>query len=146
MTAKNNWKGKSFLSWTDIESQVHVLCTKIKKTSFEFDAISTISRGGLVPARLVADYFDIKKILVDTKKISRRTLFVDDIYDSGNTFKKIFEVVDEPGNFLYATLMARTGVKYPKQLVYAKKTIGSEYVVFPWDKSEYQRAHKSIKD
>ncbi|MHB8603168.1 MAG: phosphoribosyltransferase [Nitrosotalea sp.] len=146
MTSKNNWKGKSFLSWSDIESQVQVLCTNIKKTSFEFDAISTISRGGLIPARLVADNFDIKKILVDGKKISGRTLFVDDIYDSGDTFKKIFQIVADPRNFLYATLMARTGVLYPKQLVYAKKTLGSEYVVFPWDKSEYEMAHKSIKD
>lgn len=146
MTSKNNWKGESFLSWPDIESQVKILCAKIKKTGFEFDTIGTVSRGGLVPARLVADNFDIKKIFVDRKKISGRTLFVDDIYDSGDTFKKIFQIVEEPGNFLYATLMARTGVKYPKQLVYAKKTLGSEYVVFPWDKSEYERTHKSIKD
>lgn len=146
MTSKNNWKGESFLSWPDIESQVKILCAKIKKTGFEFDTIGTVSRGGLVPARLVADNFDIKKIFVDRKKISRRTLFVDDIYDSGDTFKKIFQIVEGPGNFLYATLMARTGVKYPKQLVYAKKTLGSEYVVFPWDKSEYERTHKSIKD
>lgn len=146
MTSKNNWKGESFLSWPDIESQVKILCAKIKKTGFEFDTIGTVSRGGLVPARLVADNFDIKKIFVDRKKISGRTLFVDDIYDSGDTFKKIFQIVEEPGNFLYATLMARTGVKYPKQLVYAKKTLGSEYVVFPWDKSEYEMTHKSIKD
>lgn len=146
MTSKNNWKGESFLSWPDIESQVKILCAKIKKTGFEFDTIGTVSRGGLVPARLVADNFDIKKIFVDRKKISGRTLFVDDIYDSGDTFKKIFQIVEEPGNFLYATLMARTGVKYPKHLVYAKKTLGSEYVVFPWDKSEYERTHKSIKD
>lgn len=146
MTLKNNWKGKSFLSWYDIESQVQILCTKIKKTGFEFDDIATVSRGGLVPARLVADNFDIKKILVDKKKISGRTLFVDDIYDSGDTFKKIFKTVEKPGNFLYATLMARTGVSYPKQLVYAKKTHGSEYVVFPWDQLESKRVHKSIKD
>lgn len=146
MTSKNSWKGESFLSWHDIESQVKILCVKIKKTGFEFDAIGTVSRGGLVPARLVADYFDIKKILVDKKKISGRTLFVDDIYDSGDTFKKIFKTIEKPGNFLYATLMARTGIPYPKQLVYSKKTLGSEYVVFPWDKSEYERVQKSIKD
>lgn len=143
MTAKNAWKGKSFLKWSDIDSQIHTLCARIKKSGFEFDKIATVSRGGLVPARLVADNFDIKKILVDKKNISEKTLFVDDIYDSGDTFKKIFPMVDRPENFLYATLMARAGVKYPEQLVYAKKTHGSEYVVFPWDKLEFERKHKS---
>ncbi|HET7337347.1 MAG TPA: phosphoribosyltransferase [Candidatus Nitrosotalea sp.] len=146
MTSKNAWEGKSFLTWSDINSQVRVLCTKIKKSGFEFDKIATVSRGGLVPARLVADNFDIKKILVDRKKIPKKTLFVDDIYDSGDTFKKIFPKVDKQANFLYATIIARTGVRYPKQLVYAKKTRGSEYVVFPWDTLEFERKHKQIKD
>ncbi len=146
MTSKNNWKGKSFLTWPDIESQVQILSDKIKKTGFEFDTIATVSRGGLVPARLVADNFDVKKILVDKKKIPGKTLFVDDIYDSGDTFKKILQIVDKPEKFLYATIIARKGTKYPKQLVYGTKTLGSEYVVFPWDKIEYARAHKPTKD
>lgn len=139
MVSANNWKGKSSLTWSDIESQVKVLVTKIRKTGFEFDTIATVSRGGLVPARLVADHFDVKKILIDKNKILPRTLFVDDIYDSGNTFNRIFPLVLEQKNFLYATLVARKGMKYPKQLVYAKKTRGQEYVVFPWDKLESNR-------
>ncbi|HEU5222038.1 MAG TPA: phosphoribosyltransferase [Candidatus Nitrosotalea sp.] len=139
MVSANNWKGKSSLTWSDIESQVKVLVTKIRKTGFEFDTIATVSRGGLVPARLVADHFDVKKILIDKNKILPRTLFVDDIYDSGDTFNRIFPLVLEQKNFLYATLVARKGMKYPKQLVYAKKTIGQEYVVFPWDKLESNR-------
>ena len=139
MASANNWKGKSSLTWSDIESQVKVLVTKIRKTGFEFDTIATVSRGGLVPARLVADHFDVKKILIDKNKILPRTLFVDDIYDSGDTFNRIFPLVLEQKNFLYATLVARKGMKYPKQLVYAKKTRGQEYVVFPWDKLESNR-------
>lgn len=146
MVSKNNWKGKSNFTWSDIESQVTVLATKIRKSGFEFDKIATVSRGGLVPARLVADHFNIKKILVDKNKIPPRTLFVDDIYDSGNTFNRMFPLITEPENFLYATLVARKGMKYPKQLVYAKKTLGQEYVVFPWDKLESKRESKHIKD
>ena len=146
MTSKNNWKGKSNLTWSDIESQVKVLVTKIRKTGFEFDKIATVSRGGLVPARLVADHFNIKKILVDKNKIPSRTLFVDDIYDSGDTFNRIFPLVLEPKNFLYATLVARKGMKYPKQLVHATKTRGQEYIVFPWDRLQPNRNSKIIKD
>jgi len=146
LVSKNNWKGKSGLTWSDIESQVAVLVTKIRKSCFEFDTIATVSRGGLVPARLVADHFNIKKIRVDKNKISPRTLFVDDIYDSGDTFDKTLTQVLEPKNFLYATLFARKGMKYPKQLVYAKKTMGQEYVVFPWDRLESNRDSKITKD
>jgi len=146
LVSTNNWKGKSYLTWSDIESQVKVLVTKIRKNGFEFDKIATVSRGGMVPARLVADHFDIKKILVDKNKISPRTLFVDDIYDSGDTFNRVFPLVLEPKNFLYATLIARKGMEYPQQLVYAKKTQGQEYVVFPWDKLESNRNSKHIKD
>ncbi|HEX5358814.1 MAG TPA: phosphoribosyltransferase [Candidatus Nitrosotalea sp.] len=146
MVSENNWKGKSYLTWSDIESQVKVLVAKIRKNGFEFDTIATVSRGGLVPARLVADHFDIKKILVDKNKIPPRTLFVDDIYDSGDTFNRILSLVLEPESFLYATLLARKDMKYPKQLVYAKKTLGQEYVVFPWDKLESHRNSRHIKD
>lgn len=146
LTSKNYWKGKSLMTWSDIESCVERVSGVIEKTGFEFDKIATVSRGGLVPARLIADHFNIKKILVDKKIISKRTLFVDDIYDSGDTFRKIIPHVQDPKNFVYATLIARKGIPYPKQLVYAKKTRGKEYVVFPWDRLESQHATKSLKD
>jgi len=136
---RSNWKGKHELTWADIDYQVKILVDKIKKTGFEFDKITTVARGGLIPARLVADQFNIKKILVDRSKIYGKTLFVDDIYDTGNTFKKVISRVIDKKNFVFATLVARKGIKYPKQLVYAKKTIDREYVVFPWDKLEYNR-------
>lgn len=138
--AKRDWKGKSNLTWKDIESYVEILSDNIKKTGFEFDRIATVSRGGLVPARLIADHFNIKKILVDKNVIPERTLFVDDIYDSGDTFKRIIPLVKEPKDFVYAALVVRKGVSFPKQLVYAKKTRGREYVVFPWDRLESKRA------
>ena len=143
---KKNWKGKSNLAWKEIESYVLILSDKIKKSGFEFDRIATVSRGGLVPARLIADHFNIKKIRIDKKKIPKRTLFVDDIYDSGDTFKRISPLVKDHENFVYATLVARKGVKYPKNLIYAKKTHGKEYVVFPWDKLEFERTKKDTKD
>lgn len=141
MITKKDWKGSSYLTWKEIEQLVLSLVKKIEKTNFEFDKIATVSRGGLVPARLVADYFNIKTIQVDKKKILQRTLFVDDIYDSGYTFRRIFPRVEYPKKFLYATLVARKDVQYPKSLVYGMKTHGCEYIVFPWDRLEFERTH-----
>ncbi|MEC4848529.1 MAG: phosphoribosyltransferase [Nitrosarchaeum sp.] len=127
------------VTWTDIEQLTKLLSKKILEYSKRFSSISTVSRGGLVPARLLADHLGIDTILVDKNKISSDSLFVDDIYDSGKTFKKILQKVDDPSDFVYATLFARKDKKYPKQLVYAQKTKGVEYIVFPWDALEYKR-------
>ena len=127
------------ISWTEIETLVELLSKKVMAMSKDFSSISTISRGGLVPARLLADHMGVDTILVDKNKIPADSLFVDDIYDSGNTFKKILPKIMDPSNFVYATLFARRGKKYPKQLVYSKKTKGNEYIVYPWDKLEYKR-------
>ena len=138
-----DYSGQVAFSWQEIESLVEVLCTKIRQIGFKFNQIATVTRGGLVPARLVADIFDIKKILVDQNNIPPNTLFVDDIYDTGDTFKEIFPKVDIPESFVYATLIARKGKTYPKQLIYAQTTMGMEYVVFPWDKLEHSRKEKT---
>jgi hypothetical protein len=130
------------VSWSEIEKLTKILSQKIISLNQEFSSISTISRGGLVPARLLADHLGLDKILVDLKKIPSDSIFVDDIYDSGNTFKKIINKVDDPSNFVYATLFARRGKKYPKQLIFAKKTTDNSYVVYPWDKLEYKRLSK----
>ncbi|HSA76956.1 MAG TPA: phosphoribosyltransferase [Nitrosarchaeum sp.] len=127
------------VTWTDVERLTKLLSKKILESSKKFSIISTVSRGGLIPARLLADHLGIDTILVDENKISSNSLFVDDIYDSGKTFKKIIQKVTTPSDFVYATLFARIGKKYPKQLVFAQKTKGAEYIVFPWDALEYKR-------
>lgn len=140
MVLKNSDTQK--VSWSEVEKLVKVLTEKISSMPRDFSSISTITRGGLVPSRLLADHLGIDTILVDQKKISSDSIFVDDIYDSGNTFKKIINKVDSPSNFVYVTLFARRGKKYPKQLIFAKKTNTSSYLVYPWDKLEYKRLKK----
>ena len=127
------------ISWTRIELLAKHLSEKILLTSRDFQSISTISRGGLVPARLVADRLGINEILVDKNKIPNDSLFIDDIYDSGDTFKKILTKAENPPSLVYATLFARKGKKYPKQLIYASQTKGTEYIVYPWDRYEHKR-------
>ena len=130
------------VSWSEIESLVEKLSKNILKLSRTFSSITTISRGGLIPSRLLADALGIKKILVDQKMISSNSLFVDDIYDSGKTFYDTLQNVDNSSKFVFATLFARRGMKYPDQLVYAEKTFDDSYVVFPWDKLEFQNSLK----
>ena len=130
------------VDWNDIESLVGRLSKNILKLSRHFSSITTVSRGGLIPSRLLADALGIKKILVDQKMISSNSLFVDDIFDSGKTFYDTLPNVDNSSKFVFATLFARRGMKYPDQLVYAETTFDDSYVVFPWDKLEFQNSLK----
>ena len=140
MTKKDSESQK--VTWSEVEKLMKVLADKVSGLQREFSSITTISRGGLVPARLLADHLGINIIVVDPKKISSDSIFVDDIYDSGTTFKKIINRVDHPSDLVYVTLFARRGKKYPKQLIFAKKTNTNSYIVYPWDKLEYKRLKK----
>jgi len=131
---------EQYVSWSEIDSIVKILSDTIAKSSRKFSSISTLSRGGLVPSRLLADHLGIKKILVDEKTISSDSLFVDDIYDSGMTFDSIIPKVDDSSKLFFVTLFARRGKKYPSQLIYGKMTDNEAYVVFPWDKLEFERS------
>ena len=133
---------KQDVSWNDIEILIDILSQNILKLSRNFSSITTLSRGGLVPSRLLADALGIKKILVDQKIVNSDSLFVDDIFDTGKTFSNVFSNVDDPSKFLYATLFARRGMKYPEQLLYAEKTLDDSYVIFPWDKFEFENLLK----
>ena len=130
------------VDWTNIESLVGKLSENILKLPRTFSSITTLSRGGLIPSRLLADSLGIKTILVDQKIISSDSLFVDDIFDTGKTFYDVFANVDNSSKFVFATLFARRGMKYPEQLIYAEKTFDDSYVVFPWDKLEYEQSLK----
>ena len=125
------------VGWNDIEYLVQTLSENILKLHRSFSSITTLSRGGLVPSRLLADKLGIKKISVDQNDVYSDSLFVDDIFDSGKTFDDVFSKVDQPSNFVFATLFARRGMTYPSQLIYGDKTIDDSYVVFPWDKLEF---------
>jgi hypoxanthine phosphoribosyltransferase len=130
------------VNWIDIEEIIKKLSKSILELNRSFSSITTISRGGLIPSRLIADALNIKKIYVDQNNISSDSLFVDDIFDSGKTFKDIFLHVDDCSKFIFATLYARRGMTYPEQLIYGEKTFDNSYVVFPWDKLEFKNSNK----
>ncbi|TBR06918.1 MAG: phosphoribosyltransferase [Candidatus Nitrosotenuis sp.] len=127
-----------------MESCTAVLVKKVLDKGFSFSSISTVSRGGLVPARLVADRLGIKQILIDEDVIPADSLFVDDIYDTGETFRRIIEKADSQDSLVYATLFARKKEHYPKQLVYAELTKGDEYIIYPWDRFEHGTSKSQI--
>jgi hypoxanthine phosphoribosyltransferase len=126
------------VNWNDIEEIIKKLSECILELNRTFSSITTVSRGGLIPSRLIADALNIQKIHVDQNKILSDSLFIDDIFDSGKTFNDVLLRVDDDSKFIFATLYARRGMTYPEQLIYGEKTLDNSYVVFPWDKLEFK--------
>jgi len=131
-----------YVSWNDIENTVQLVSKKISKLSKNFSSISTISRGGLIPSRLLADSLGIEKIFVDQETISSDSLFVDDIFDTGKTYSDIISKVSNSSEITFATLFVRRGVTFPEQIIYGQQTFDDSYVVFPWDKFEFEKTLK----
>ncbi|MGB1666010.1 MAG: phosphoribosyltransferase, partial [Nitrosopumilus sp.] len=101
-----------YLTWIDIENSVQIVSKKILNLSKNFSSISTVSRGGLIPSRLLADSLGIEKIFVDQKTISSESLVVDDIFDTGKTFSNLLSKASNPSEFTFVTLFARRGMNF----------------------------------
>ena len=112
-----------YVSWNDIENTVQIVSKKISKLSKNFSSISTVSRGGLIPSRLLADSLGIEQIFVDQKTISSDSLFVDDIFDTGKTYSDIISKVSNSSEITFATLFVRRGVTFPEPVSYTHLTL-----------------------
>lgn len=135
----------SSVSWADVEKFSTKIANQLKNK--EIDCIVAVNRGGLIPARLIADKLNVKRITIhnawDKIKVPNNTIIVDDIYDSGKTYKEIMESNKSYKECIFATLLLRVGKKAPENLVYAVVTEDNSYINFPWEKMELKKSLKS---
>ncbi|MFN3527886.1 MAG: TIGR00725 family protein [Candidatus Altarchaeaceae archaeon] len=141
------------LSWNDIER----MCKKLKeKINFDADIIVGISRGGLVPARILSDLLDIKnleiikiesytgigtkkepkitrELLIDIK--DKNVLLVDDVADTGESLilAKEYLLKKFPKNLKIATLHYKPKSKIIPDY-YVEET--EKWIIYPWEKNE----------
>ncbi len=149
-----------FVDWGDIEEAVATVSSRIEESGFRPDVIIGIIRGGLVPARLVADRIGVDEIATMDIKLykgvglrgerpylrqpplldlfNKRVLIVDDVSDTGLTLQLAVEAVN-----LYMPAEVRTATLYIKPWTdfvpdyYAVST--RSWIVFPWERGEYER-------
>lgn len=140
---------KYYITWEEFHRDVKALAQKIK-SSGNYNKIIAISRGGLLPAGILAYELDIRnsqainissydnnydrrpdeKIEIDYNigEVDEKTLVVDDLSDSGRTFRIMRERLPE----------ARFVSVYVKEAgkevvdIYSRQ-IPDQWVVFPWD-------------
>lgn len=132
-----------YCSWIEIEYMIKALATKIQKSNKEYDIVLGITNGGIVPATLMARELDIKHIqfIPVRNKIlhkhemprlyrDKKYLVVDEIYDTGYTFRKVFHALNTI-DCDFAFLVSR----YAETSILAGKILNhSKYVIFPWER------------
>ena len=135
-----------FLSYHDIHTDCIELAKKIKK-KYKPEKLILISRGGLIPGSIIANYLGIQdvdvialKTYADRKrskeikvykriKSEKKLVVIDGLVDSGETAKIVKEMMP---NSKFVVLYAKTSGKKQADLhLYDFKD--SDWLVFPWE-------------
>lgn len=149
------------ISWQKFERDCLVLSKKLK--DLKIDKIVAISRGGLVAARIfsdlleiaishitIASYQNIEKLKepviteVPTKTFEDETiLIVDEVSDSGKTFKRAFSYFKNfPVRKIYTlSLYIKSKTKFVPDF-YQKKI--NAWIIFPYEVKETATAFKKM--
>jgi len=147
-----------YLTMDDISKMVHDLWDRIKKSGFKPDCLIGISRGGLIPVRILSDisnindvyivgvkyYQDIedkKKKPIITQDVNEKNvkgkivLFVDDVSDTGESIRFIVDHLKKKGIKQLKTLTLHykpwSVFKPDYYLVTTKK-----WIIYPWEEME----------
>ena len=147
-----------FISWNDLEYYCDKIYTQMLKDDCKPDCIIGLLRGGIVPARIFSDHFNIlidffaldvklytgvnrrmekAKIKAFDGDVKGKILVVDDIYDSGKTMEVVLEHL-KGKEVTTATIFWKESAKN-KPDYYAEVAKENEWIVFPFEMAEFNR-------
>jgi hypoxanthine phosphoribosyltransferase len=145
-------KGEWHITWQEIHNATRALAQTIKDANFNPTTIVAVAKGGIIPAGILLQFFpqahfvvlrvesyDKKEqgeVLIHNPEVLtfvdfRRTLVVDDICDSGNTFQAIDNLFP---SMRYAAIFRRSA--NPKQFHCYSGWLATEdsWLNFPWER------------
>ena len=134
---------KFYVTWEEIEELVDLLCLQIVRSGYQITDIYGLQRGGLIPAVLISHKLGIP---MTKGTISPTTLIVDDICDSGETFKKIFQTYQTeysfPFNLKFACLHFKPHTSHFNPEFSANKFFSDAWISYPRERED----SKTIQD
>jgi hypoxanthine phosphoribosyltransferase len=133
-----------FYSWTKMEYLTKILSRKINNSAKKYDCVLAITNGGIIPAKLLARDLHIELIQlipVRHKAIiksemphlvtNKKYLVVDDIFDSGDTYRKVLQATNG-FSCDFAFFISRYKTDY--DITVAKILNHHKWIIFPWEK------------
>jgi hypoxanthine phosphoribosyltransferase len=158
---------KTFLTWEDMEQSVDNINSKLTKLNFKPDVLICVGRGGMIPTRLLSDYYLSSEVIFlpyrtyevggysQTKvdpyiSISmiesiinfKNILLVDDISDSGNTLVRCKKMLQLRATATLKEISIITCTTISKT-IWIPDAAGiilenENWIVFPWEKKEFK--------
>lgn len=146
------------VSWRDIENWSKDVVRRVASSGYQPEIVVGLARGGLVPARLISDYLNIKDLyavktehwgvtatpdgqakLAQGLQVSiegKKVLVVDDITDTGQSLRLAVEHIKahKPAEVRSATLLHITHSKYVPD--YYSQEVPEDrwtWFIFPWN-------------
>lgn len=132
-------KPKLFYTWQEFDKDIDSLAKKLKKEKIK--NILAIPRGGYVLAVALSHRLNIPILWQESewwKTISKNTLVVDDICDSGKTLQKLFRELDLP-KCKTAVLFWRQNDKFEPDFFADELLDKLVWVVMPWETKKSSR-------
>jgi hypoxanthine phosphoribosyltransferase len=127
---------KLYYNWEEVEELVDLLAQQIIKSGRQIKYIFGLQRGGLIPAVLLSHKLGIP---MTQNPNSPNILIVDDICDSGETFKEFF--LEYPHS-IFACLHFKPHTSCFKPEFSSNKFFSDAWIVYPWEKKD----SKTIQD
>ena len=146
---------KKYYTYNEIHGFCENLARRLKGK--QFDSVVGVSRGGLIPATIIAEHLNIrhlrtmgvhsyklnglgkrsKSVLYQSCSpyLSGRVLVIDDISDTGNTFKFLkdhFSRNNSIDEIVTCSLFVRRSSSFIPDY-YHTDIIGKDWIVFPWE-------------
>ena len=149
-----------WVTWEDVENWTLSLAEKVRSSNFEPDAIVAIARGGLCPARILADALDVNLVFsfkvehwgstatrtrneavilqrLTNEVRGKRVLLVDDIVDTGKSLKAGKKHVEEVGAREVKTAAMQWIVNSEFEPdFYGVKVEEWAWFIYPWNRVE----------
>ena len=143
---------KEYILWDEVKSLSDELAQKIKSHCEDLSSATlvAVSRGGLVPAQLIAYKLNIKDIRImklasysdknersnivdsstDRLYDGRNVYVIDDLADSGETIRYIRQ--NYPSSNI-CTMLVKTCCSHAPDITTSKVVEEGTWLVFPWD-------------
>ena len=146
----NRYTSDIFISWDELHRDTRELCLQLLERNDPFERIVAVTRGGLIPAAVVARELDLR--LVDTICVvsyhgeqaqqqseaevlkapdgdGEGCLLIDDLVDTGRTASKIRERMPKA---FFATVYAKPA-GLPCTDLCIREIPQTTWIRFPWD-------------
>ena len=144
------------ITWNKIEKCIEKTGNEIKDRGIKPDCIISIFKGGMIPSRLMSDFFNIQdiypifakyydgtrklnsvKVLPFTYNVEKKNILLcDDIFDTGGTINEVLKVLEarKPNRISTCTMIYKNKSS-SKPSFYGEEVNFDDWVIFPWEKN-----------